>query len=159
MTAAAVSFFHNLPTCLFHFSVPSASSRIIWRQLKRRKNRPSEFSFYFWKVKVLVAQSCLTLCDPLDCSLPGSSDHGILQARILGWVAILFSRESSRPGDRTLFSYTGREVLYYWAPRDAPFYSDLRRNALESSLFYQTYFLKPDTRGLAREFIHFCVFF
>ena len=47
------------------------------------------------KVKALVTQSCLTLCDPLDCSPLGSSVHGILQARILGWVAIPFSRESS----------------------------------------------------------------
>ena len=42
-----------------------------------------------------VSQSCLTLCDPMDCSLPGSSVHGILQARILEWVAIPFSRGSS----------------------------------------------------------------
>ena len=46
----------------------------------------------------LVAQSCLTLCDPVDCSLPGFSVHGILQARILEWVAIPFSRGSSNPG-------------------------------------------------------------
>ena len=39
----------------------------------------------------LVAKTCLTLCDPIDCSLPGSSVHGILQARILEWVAISFS--------------------------------------------------------------------
>ena len=39
------------------------------------------------KMKVLVTQPCLTLCDPVDCSLPGSSVHGILQARTLGWVA------------------------------------------------------------------------
>ena len=38
-----------------------------------------------------VAQSCLTLCDPMDCSLPGSSVHGIFQARVLEWVAISFS--------------------------------------------------------------------
>ena len=38
-----------------------------------------------------VAQSCLTLCDPIDCSLPGSSIHGIFQARVLEWVAISFS--------------------------------------------------------------------
>ena len=44
-----------------------------------------------------VAQSCLTLCDPVDCSLPGSSVHRILQARILEWVAISFSRGSSCP--------------------------------------------------------------
>ena len=42
-----------------------------------------------------VTQSCLTLCDPMDCSLLGSSIHGILQARILEWVAISFSRRSS----------------------------------------------------------------
>ena len=46
-----------------------------------------------------VAQSCLTLCDPMDCSPPGFSVHGILQARILEWVAISFSRGSSRPRD------------------------------------------------------------
>ena len=45
--------------------------------------------------KVSVSQSCLTLCDPKDCSPPGSSTHGILQARILEWVAISFSRGSS----------------------------------------------------------------
>ena len=44
------------------------------------------------KVKVSVAQSCPTLCDPMDCSPPGSSVHGTLQARILEWVAIPFSR-------------------------------------------------------------------
>ena len=44
------------------------------------------------KVKVLVAQSCPTLCDPMDCSLPGFSVHWILQARILEWIAIHFSR-------------------------------------------------------------------
>ena len=44
---------------------------------------------------VLVAQSCLTLCDPMDCSPPGSSVHGILQARTLEWVVIAFSRGSS----------------------------------------------------------------
>ena len=49
-----------------------------------------------------VAQSCLTLCDPMDCSLPGSSVQGILQARILEWVAISFSRGSSRPRFPTL---------------------------------------------------------
>ena len=48
----------------------------------------------------LVAQSCLTLCDPMGCSPPGSSVHGILQARILEWVAISFSRGSSRPRDQ-----------------------------------------------------------
>ena len=47
------------------------------------------------RVCVLAAQSCLTLCKTMDCSPPGSSTHGILQARILEWVAIPFSRASS----------------------------------------------------------------
>ena len=50
---------------------------------------------------MLVMQLCLILCDPMDCSLPGSPVHGILQARILEWVAIYFSRGSSRPWDWT----------------------------------------------------------
>ena len=49
----------------------------------------------------LVTQSCLTLCDPMDCSPPGSSVHEILQARILEWVAMPSSRGSSQPRDRT----------------------------------------------------------
>ena len=48
-----------------------------------------------------VAQSCLTLCDSMDCNPTGSSDHGIFQARILQWVAIPFSRESSQLRERT----------------------------------------------------------
>ena len=46
-----------------------------------------------------VAQSCPTLCNPMDCCPPGSSVHGILQARILEWVAFPFSRGSSKPRD------------------------------------------------------------
>ena len=63
-----------------------------------------------------VAKSCLTLCDPTDCSPPGSSVHGILQARILEWVAISFSRGSSRPRDWTCvscLSCTGKQILYH----------------------------------------------
>ena len=49
---------------------------------------------------VLVAQSCPTLCDPMDCNLLGSSVHGILQARTLEWVVIPFSRELPNPGKK-----------------------------------------------------------
>ena len=58
-------------------------------------------------------QSCPTLWDPLDCSLPGSSVHGILQARILEWVAMPSYRGSSQPRDQTHVSYAGRRVLYH----------------------------------------------
>ena len=49
-------------------------------------------------VRAHATQSCPTLCDPMDCSRPGSSVHGISQARILEWVAISFSRDLSDPG-------------------------------------------------------------
>ena len=58
---------------------------------------PLDFSFMKW-LKVLVVQWIPTLCDPMDCSPPGSSVHGILQARILEWVAMPSSRGSSQPG-------------------------------------------------------------
>ena len=55
---------------------------------------------------VLVAQLCPTLCDPVDCSLPDSSVHGLVQARILEWVAISFSKGSSQPRDHNWVSCT-----------------------------------------------------
>ena len=57
-----------------------------------------------------VAQSCLTLCDPMDCSLPGSSVHGIFQARVLEWVAISFSEDLLNPGNPGLLHY--KQTLY-----------------------------------------------
>ena len=54
--------------------------------------------FFEKKVRVLVAQLCPILCDPMDCSPSGSSVHGVLQARILEWVAIPFSRDIPDPG-------------------------------------------------------------
>ena len=62
-----------------------------------------------------VAQSCLTLCHPMDCSLPGSSIHGIFQARILEWVAISFSRRSSWSRDRTRVSCLVGRHFTVWA--------------------------------------------
>ena len=53
------------------------------------------------KVKLNIIQSCLILCDPMDCNLPDSSVHEILQARILEWVAVPFSRGASQPRDGT----------------------------------------------------------
>ena len=55
-------------------------------------------------VFVLIAQSCPTLCNPTDCSLPSFSVHGIIQARILEWIAIPFSRGTSQPRDQFLVS-------------------------------------------------------
>ena len=69
-----------------------------------------------------VAQSCLTLCDPMDCSPPGSSVHGIFQAAVLEWVAIFFSRGTSQPRDRTRVSRTAGKHFTLWATREAPYH-------------------------------------
>ena len=61
-----------------------------------------------------VIQSCPTLCDPMDCSLPGSSIHGILQARILEWIVISFSRGSSKPRDWTWVSCIAGRLFTIW---------------------------------------------
>ena len=66
------------------------------------------------KVKVKVAQSCPTLCDPMDYTV-----HGILQARILEWVDLPFSRVSSQPRDQTQVSRIARGVFISWAAREA----------------------------------------
>ena len=76
-----------------------------------------------WTIKkvetVKVAQSCVTLCNPMDCSPLSSSVHRILQARILEWVAILFSRGSSQSRNQTqVFCIAGR-FLTVWATREA----------------------------------------
>ena len=73
-------------------------------------------------IMCLVARSCPTLCDLMDCSAPGSSVHGILQARILEWIAIPFSRRSSWPRDQTLVSCIAGWFFTLWATRQAPSY-------------------------------------
>ena len=66
---------------------------------------------------VLVAQLCPTLCNPMDCSPPGSSVHGIFQARILEWVAIVLSRVSSWPRNQTQVSHITGRFFTIWATR------------------------------------------
>ena len=76
----------------------------------------------FYLLKVKVAQSCPTLCDPIDCSPQGSSVHGILQARILEWVAVPFSKGSSQPRDWIHVSHTAGRFFIVWATSEAPEY-------------------------------------
>ena len=86
-----------------------------------------KMSFFFYhqchlgspKVKFKLLSHVGLFCDPKDCSLPGSSVHGIFQARILEWVAILFSRGSSQPRDRTRVSCTAGGFFTIWATREA----------------------------------------
>ena len=83
------------------------SEEVLQTAVKRRESE-SEFT-----------QSCPTLCDPIDCSLPGSSVHGIFQARVLEWVAISFSRRVSQPRDWTRVSRTVGRRFTIWATREA----------------------------------------
>ena len=76
---------HGLNPGLLHFQVDYLLSE-----------PPGKPFIFLVTLKVSVAQSCPTVCDPMDCSLPGSSVHGIFQARILEWVAISFSGGSSQ---------------------------------------------------------------
>ena len=66
-----------------------------------------------------VAQSCPTLCNPMECGQPGSSIHGVFQARTLEWVAISFSRGSSRPRNWTQVSHIAGRCFTIWASREA----------------------------------------
>ena len=83
---------------------------------KKKERKPEKKSNV---KKVLVTQSCLTLCDPMNRSLPGSSVHGILQARILVCIAMAFSRGSSRPRDWSWVSCVAGRFFTIWAPREA----------------------------------------
>ena len=80
-----------------------------------RKNSYIHWIFYC----CLFTKSCLIFCNPMDCSPPGSSVHGISQARILKWVAVSFSRGSSWPWDQTCISCISSCVLYCRATGEA----------------------------------------
>ena len=69
---------------------------------------------WYYESKSEVTQSCPTLCNPVDCSLPGSSIHGIFQGRILEWIAIPFSRRSSQPREWTQVSRIVGRCFIVW---------------------------------------------
>ena len=100
----------------------------------------------------LVAQSCRTLCDPVDCSPLGSSVRGILQARILKWIAIPSSRGSSRPRDQTHISYVsciGRQVLYHLYHQECNskckvHHEDKDKNPFGKGIIFRAEFIEED---------------
>ena len=82
----------------------------------------ASFSVLLWKQsESKVTQACPTLCDPMDCSLPHSSVHGIFQARVSEWVAISFSRGPSQPRDWTQVSHIVGRCFTIWATREDTF--------------------------------------
>ena len=97
---------------------------------------------------MLVTQSCPILCDLMDCSLPGSSVHGILQTRILDWVASTFSKGFSRPRDWTWASCFAGRFFAIWATRKQEAPPD-SANKTHSSAY-------PPTQALV--FLLLCIF-
>ena len=92
-------------------------------------------------VHAKLIQSCLTLCDPMDYSLPGYSVHGILQAGILAWAAIPFSRGSSQPRDQTQVSFVscmGKRLSFFFffllVPPGKPYYRVVSINGIPCGL-------------------------
>ena len=98
--------------------LPSSFMKGLW--LKPVTLPTGLLGFWFLSVYMsLIAQSYPILCDPVDCSLPGSSAHGISQARILMWVAIFSSRGFSQPRDWAPVSCIDRWILYLGATWEA----------------------------------------
>ena len=91
-------------------------------------------AFIIWKSE--VAQSCLTLCDPMDCSLPGSSVYGIFQARVLEWVAISFSRGSFPSQGSKLGLPQYRQTLYCLSHQGSPYYLETSLKERDRAVLY-----------------------
>ena len=81
---------------------------------------PLLISAVTWKLKSSLSQPCPKLCDPMDCSPPGSSVHGLSQARMLEWVVLPFSMGSSQPRDQTRVSCISRWILYHLSRQGSP---------------------------------------
>ena len=118
-----------------------------------------EFNMYMYesevKVKVLVAQLCLTLCNTRDWSPPGSSVHGILQARILEWVAMLCSRGSSQPGIDPRFPALQEDSLPSEPPRKPYIYMAIYiyTHILNKSLLSDMWFTNTFSQSVSSAFI------
>ena len=106
----------------FFFACWHQNARIIWaKQVYALVKKPAAFALLQQNTVCVcvcsVSLSCPTLCHSMDCSPPASLVHGILQTRILEWVAISYSRRSSPPRDWThisCVSCTGGRILYHW---------------------------------------------
>ena len=91
-------------SCLFHVQKSTGWLKILFRNLSESESE--------------ATQSCPTICDAMNCSLSGSSVHGVFQARVLEWVAVPFSRGSSRPRDWTWVSCIAGKFFTIWAIRE-----------------------------------------
>ena len=91
-----------------------------WIQQYVKRIKHHDQVWFILAMQIEITQSCLTLCNPMACSLPGSSILGIFQARILEGLALSFSGGSFRPRDRTCVSHTADRLFIIWAIRVDP---------------------------------------
>ena len=143
LDSSFLTHIHGFPPIPFHISGPLSSSPAnlllyppcgwsapnndswsnveilssVKKSLPQTTKDPEYCQSLFRNRKVFVTQLWLTHCDLMDCSPPGSSVYGIFQARVLEWVAISFSRGSSRPRDRTCISCIPGRFFTVWATR------------------------------------------
>ena len=116
---------------IVEFSKVVFRGKYITKHLSRNEERFQMINFNFWQLELReryeiqskqkwseVAQSCPTLCDPMDCSLQRSSVREIFQPGTLEWVAIYFSRGPSQPRDQTWVSYIVGRYFTVWATRE-----------------------------------------
>ena len=106
-TTTEIPFFHFLRMSCLHGGCGDMAG------LLRSRRSPT-------CVRAMSLQSCPTPCDPMDCNPPGSSVHGLLQARTLEWVAISFSRGSSQPRDWTPGLLNCKQTLYHLSHQGNP---------------------------------------
>ena len=158
--------------------IPFPAELHIWdkRSLKKKKNgffgilcfplvsiwslyEPNSFISSYLGKESEVTQLCLTLCDSMDCSLSGSSIRGILQARILEWIAISFSRGSSQPKEWThVFLIAGR-LFTLWATSENPSYLEKHWNPSQWPLFLMTSKKFHETsRNLLEKYVLDCMY-
>ena len=100
---AIIFYFLNLADVCMLINIAFPQNNFLNLKTTLQNDQGPQIALTFM-IMCVSAQSCLTLCDPKDCGPPGSSVHGILQARVLEWVAISFSRGSSQPRDQTRVS-------------------------------------------------------
>ena len=111
-----LKFSKDLDLCKRRFRNHLVMFKMIKAEIHAESHEESESEF---------AQSCPTLCNPMECSPPGSGIHGVFQARVLEWVAISFSRGSSQPRDRTWVSHTLGRRFYHLSHQGSPQYLNI----------------------------------
>ena len=130
-----------IPRMLCTFAVILYSVLLVYCIIAKQYQLSYHWTLPTWTV-VVESLNCAWLCTPMDYGLPGSSVHGISQARILKWVAMSFSREISQIRDQICVSHIGGWILYHWATKYVVNNVAFFHHAFTTTLFLVTLSLK-----------------